>query len=499
MEVSKAQKAAIIQNFTDPRWRLSNLYYITDENGQVVPFRMNWAQEALFSEMHSLNLILKARQLGMTTFIQLFCLDSCLWIPNTRAGVIAHNQDDAKVIFRDKVKFPYEHLPEGLRNAIAAKQDRAEELVFANNSSIRVATSMRSGTLQILHVSEYGKIAAKYPDKSREIRTGAFNAVHAGNRIFVESTAEGEAGDFYDLCENAQARARRGMPIGALDFKFHFYPWWKHPTYRLNEPYENTQKFSDYFAKLETLGIILDDQQKAWYVAKAGQVLTDMKREYPSTPDEAFAGSIEGSFYGEWMVAAEEQGRITRVAFDPSVPVETWWDLGISDLMSIWFVQRVGLNIQVIDHYQNSGHGFAHYANVLQEKQRAWKGAYNHHVWPHDGNARVQDETGRNKLDIMRGLGFEMKVVERGDPLTGIDIVRQILPRCWFDAERCADGIKAMKNYRKEWDDLRGTWKTKPLHDDASHAADAFRTGAMFVPPVKWTGGALPSPQLAIV
>jgi hypothetical protein len=158
----------------------------TASRGTTTPFRLNWAQAELLSSLHECNLILKARQLGFTTFIQLFMLDACLFNSNIRAGTIAHRLDDARTIFRDKVKFPYDNLPDMLKAARPIVRDSADELVFGNNSSIRVSTSMRSGTLQYLHISEYGQVCARYPDKAREIRTGALNAVQAG-----ESTAEG--------------------------------------------------------------------------------------------------------------------------------------------------------------------------------------------------------------------------------------------------------------------------------------------------------------------
>jgi hypothetical protein len=113
------------RQFLDPRWRLSNLYTITDKAGRAVPFRPNTAQLRFLDEVHSLNLILKARQLGFTTLCCLIHLDACLFSPHTRAGVIAHRLDDAKVIFRDKVRFPYDRLDEGLRAAVPAVQDSA--------------------------------------------------------------------------------------------------------------------------------------------------------------------------------------------------------------------------------------------------------------------------------------------------------------------------------------------------------------------------------------
>jgi hypothetical protein len=122
-------------------------------------------------------------------------LDACLFNSNIRAGTIAHKLDDARVIFRDKIRDVYDRLPQALREAIPVIKDSADELVFANNSSIRVSTSMRSGTLQYLHISEYGRLCAKFPDKAREVRTGALNTVQAGQVVFhrVDGRWEGRS------------------------------------------------------------------------------------------------------------------------------------------------------------------------------------------------------------------------------------------------------------------------------------------------------------------
>lgn len=158
----------------DPYWRMNNLYCITDKEGVKRIFQFNWAQEELFENMWHCNVILKARQLGVSTFVTLLFLDKVLFNSNTHAGIIAHTREDAEHLFR-KVKFAYDHLPEEIKKLRAAKTDTTRELQFSNGSHIRVGTSLRSSTLQYLHISEMGKIAARYPDKSREIMTGALN------------------------------------------------------------------------------------------------------------------------------------------------------------------------------------------------------------------------------------------------------------------------------------------------------------------------------------
>lgn len=463
-------------------WRLNNLYWITDKVGKRVPFRMNWAQQAWFDEMHYNHIILKARQLGFSTFIQLLMLDSCVFDPNIRAGVIAHTRDDAEAIFRDKVRYPYDNLPEGIRAANPANQESARQLSFENNSSLRVGTSLRSGTFQYLHVSEFGKICAKFPEKAREIVTGAFNTVQAGQFIFVESTAEGQDGAFYDMCQVAQEKHRRHVPLTDLDFKFSFFPWWKHPEYAMKEKVDVPNAIAEYFHKLVNQGIHLQDGQKTWYIKKSEQQGSDMKREYPSTPEEAFEAAIEGAYYADLLAAADESGRVTHVPHDSAVSVETWWDLGLGDLMSIWFVQRVGKEVHFIDYYSNAGEGLAHYTRVLEEKQRAGNWTYLRHVWPHDGAARILDEEGRKRTKVMADLGYHVDVVKREGIQAGIEACRNLIPSCWFDSQKCHDGLRGLRQYRKDWDDKLGTWKRTPRHDECSHPADAFRTGAMFRP-----------------
>ena len=488
------------EQIDDYRWRLSNLYWIIDKQGRRVKFTPNTAQQQLLDELHYSNVILKARQLGFSTLIQLIMLDACVFNPNIRCGTIAHTREDAEALFRDKAKYPYDNLPEGIRNGNPATQDAARHLSFANNSSIRVGTSLRSGTLQYLHVSEYGKICAKYPEKAREIKAGALNTVQAGQMIFVESTAEGQEGDFFQMCQRAESLKARGTPLTPLDFKMHFFPWWLEPGYILPAgSHIITDEQREHFEDLRIKhGIELTPQQQAWYVAKATQQDDDMFAEYPSTPEEAFKATVEGAYYGKQIRKLEEQSRVGSVPHDPGLGVETWWDLGIADLTTIWFVQRQGVEVRAIDYYQNSGEGLGHYARVLQEKQQEREFTYSRHIWPHDGNVRILDEKGRKRTDVMRDLGYDPAICERGLIQTGIEAVRNLLPLCYFDVEHCEQGIKALRMYRKEWDENLGTWKRQPLHDEHSHAADAFRTGATYQAPKVRKPGQRRAPQVAI-
>jgi hypothetical protein len=458
-------------------WRLNNLYYIKDKTGQKVLFRLNWAQRKLYSSLWYFNIILKARQLGFTTFALIYFLDACLFNSNHAAGVVAHTKDDAEDLFTNKVKFAYDNLPDWLKKEISADTDTAKKLVFSNGSSFTVGTSLRSGTYQKLLVSEYGKVSAKYPEKAREIKTGALNTVEVGQQIFVESTAEGKAGEFYDLCENARKLADTGRELTRAEPKFHFFAWFDNPEYRLPD---HEVALTPIRAKLreylDTLPI--DENQKAWYAAKEAIMGSDMKREYPSTPAEAFEGSIEGAFYTAEMAALRKSGRIRKLQRDPSYPVFTFWDLGLNDQMSVWFCQYIRGELYFVDYHESSNEGWEYYAKMLQEKGYT----YDTHFFPHDGNKRIRGAEVFTDKQLAETLGIRpIKVI----PVTAsvfADIrnyCKPALPLCTFDEEACALGILHLDNYRKRWDKVVGMFTETPLHDEASHGADAFRTAAV--------------------
>jgi hypothetical protein len=238
----------------DPLWRLNNLYKIKDKQGNVITFKMNWAQKFLYFNMWFLSVILKARQLGMTTFIQIFMLDRALFNDNQNCGIVAHNKEDAQTFFRDKIKFAYDNLPKDLKNVLRATSDTTQSLTFSNGSTIRVGTSMRSGTYQYIHISEFGKMCAKFPEKAQEVITGTLNTLAPGQIAFIESTAEGPFGEFYDMCKLAEdltMKVENGdTKFTQLDWKFFFFPWQEHPDYVLHEKVEITDRMMLYFKEL---------------------------------------------------------------------------------------------------------------------------------------------------------------------------------------------------------------------------------------------------------
>lgn len=467
----------LLENLGNRRWRLRNLYYIINERGEKVKFTPNASQELFLDEMHNLNVILKARQIGYSTIIQLLMLDACVFNSNVNAGVIAQSLPDAEEIFRSKIKFPYENLPKEITDRIRPTGDSKKALELSNGSQIRVGTSLRGTTLNWLHVSEYGKICAKMPERAKEIRTGALNTVHTGQAIFVESTAEGREGDFYEMCRIAEDWKLQGKPLSPLDFKFHFAPWWKDPKYTLHDAVAIPTRLAAYFKKLELEEkITLTAAQKAWYVKKEALQREEMKREFPSTSKEAFEQSMEGAYFAAQMQRAREEGRLGSVKYRPDLPVNTFWDLGIGDNQTIWFHQQQGMKECFIDYYENSGEHFPHYAQYLQSK----KYVYGKHYLPHDATTRDKRQPGSLYEDAVKLLQGEVYRVPRvPQKQTAINAARNVLGQCWFDELKCEKGIKCLDAYRKEWNEDLGTWRDTPRHDWASHGADGFMTFAL--------------------
>lgn len=493
MTATDSQLAQIKEKLSDQWWRLNNLYYITDKHGKKIKFRLNKAQTQLYNNMWYLNIVLKARQQGFTTFIQIFMLDRCLFGKDVRAGVIAHNREDAEDFFNKKIKYAYDNLPEWLKSEIKATQDSASMLTFSNGSSIRVGTSLRSGTYQYLHVSEFGKLCATRPDRAEEIVAGAFNTVHSGNFIFVESTAEGAHGRFYDMCQDAQI----ATDLTQMDFKFFFFPWFEDSTYTLKGNPCCDEEDETYFEILQRdHDIELSIPQKNWYSRKRKVMKGKMKQEYPSTPEEAFEVISEHAIYGAEFRKIREQGRICDLQIDYHERIFTFWDIGRSktDATCIWFMQYRNGEYHFIDYYQNTQKPISHYVSILQSKGYV----YGDHYLPHD--AAHNDHEMKTYQERLNEAGIhETIIVPRIHDITvGIDETRQKLPFCRFDKERCKDGITALERYSYQYDERKGMY-IQPLHNWASHPSDAFRQFAQgFVPPQSKERRKLNPPKVSI-
>ena len=260
-----------------------------------------------------------------------------------------------------------------------------------------------------------------------------------------------------------------------MDFRFHFFPWFKHPEYRLEESVHIPEDVTKYFQELrEAHSISVSPAQIAWYAAKYKTQGEDMTREYPSTPDEAFLANVEGNYYSKHLSKARTEGRIGRVPYDENLPVFVAMDLGIGDATAIWWYQRLSSEIRLIDYYENSGEPLSHYVRIIKAKPYIFDRVFA----PHDASSKELG-SGLSRTEIASGLGIEFDVLPRLSIQEGIDACRNLFNRCWFDEVKCEKGIKALDNYRKEWNETLGTFRDQPRHDHYSNGADAFRYVAM--------------------
>lgn len=216
------------------------------------------------------------------------------------------------------------------------------------------------------------------------------------------------------------------------------------------------------------------EESKSEYIAIYGEDLgrAQFEQEYECS----FNAAIMGAFYAREMANVRREGRIDDIVALPDRPVHRAWDLGVKDDTSIWWFQVVGLQVYILDCYTLSGEGDpAHYADVIAKRAEEYGWMDGKDYVPHDAKQRVWG-TSRGRLETMIDCGLHPEVVPNLSKLDGINAVRKTLPRCVFHS-RCEDhqGIPALEQYRREWDDERKTFRANEVHDWSSHLADAFR------------------------
>ena len=470
---------------TSQEWRLNNLYYVLNEQGQNVKFQMRPLQKDFYNNMWYRNILLKSRQIGGTTLIELMGLDSALFIKNFRVVVVAHKKDDAANILETKAMHPYLNLHPEIRDRFKLVEANKTNMKFSNGSSIEVATSGRSGTSQFLHISEFGYTAANRPEAAREILSGSLPGVHEGGLVFIESTAEGSEGLFFDLCQTSQNMKKEKRHLAETDFKFHFYGWHQKETNRLSDKdaalVHIPKRLEIYFDELRSKqDIITDLNQQTWYASQAGVLQQMMLKENPSTPEEAFQASGEGLILDMQMSQAREDQRISDVAPVAGRPVDTFWDIGLNDETAVWFIQNMGNYANCIKYIEASDDGMEVWVPRVRKiaADRGW--TLRDWVGPHDIKQRGHF-TGGSLWDEIAKMGVQFKVVDRvADKGTSIQKLRTNFSRLRMDKTECETGIRHCDNYRYEFDTNRGAYKDKPRHDRASNAADALQQWAMY-------------------
>lgn len=197
----------------------------------------------------------------------------------------------------------------------------------------------------------------------------------------------------------------------------------------------------------------------------------------------SWEGAVLGAYLSRQISEAREQGRICKLPHDPGQEVDTFWDLGVDDSMSIWFMQRAGKGFHFIDYYEATGYGLEHFAKVFKEKGYT----YGNHYMPHDAQQRemTSGEIAKSRKEVAEALGIKPVITAKRarnmDVIINVHIpaMRNILPSCWFDVEKCSQGLSCLENYSAEYDETKKILSNRPRHDWASHGADAFRTFAV--------------------
>ncbi len=246
--------------------------------------------------------------------------------------------------------------------------------------------------------------------------------------------------------------------------------------------YEGFQSDPDAFAELLTAddtGIFTKEQLDRElheyihdYGEEEGKAL--FEQEYYCS----FESALVGSYYGPYLNRAAKLGRVSSVPIERASLVYTSWDLGISDSTAIWFIQCVGKERRLVDYHENSGVGLEEYALVLQQKQTEHRWIYGRHYFPHDIAVRELGNKGMSRADTLKELGIKVTIVPQHNVNDGINAVRRMLDATWIDQTRCERGLDALRNYRRDWSEKLKMFRDAPVHDWASHGADALRTFA---------------------
>lgn len=345
-----------------------------------------------------------------------------------RCGYIGPTYTQAKSVCWDYAQYYSAPIP-------GVKVNQSElRIDYPNEGQVRLYGADNPDSLRGLYfdkvaLDEYGL----HPPKTFTEVIGPTLVDRGGTALFT-GTPNGK-NQFYDIVQEAKARMASGDPA-----------WF----------------FAEYKASQTGL---LDPE----YLAQAKSLMS--ADEYQQEFECSFEAAVKGAIYGAELQAARANHRITTVPYDPILPVDTDWDLGVGDHTAIWFSQstRSG-EVRLIDYYEASGEGLPFYVNVLKSKPYT----YGQHWAPHDIQVR-EFASGRSRLETAASLGIRFQIVPVVPIEDGIHAVRVFFPRCWFDAEKTKAGVEALQHYRRDYNTRLNEFKAVPVHDFASHGSDAFR------------------------
>ncbi len=306
------------------RWRMDNLYWLITKDGTKELFAMNRAQRHFFENylikpgsVYHRHIILKARQLGFTTFIDLYILDEILFNNNREGIIIAHKVQDAAEIFDRKIDFAIRNMADDIKGAFFRLQKNSARKIQVvmdygpekgSTSSINVSTSGRSGTFFYVHISEFAKMCVMFPKAASEVETGTFPAVPFDGFIFIESTAEGMAGRFYEMFHDNWATRDKITPMKSrVMFLPHFYNW-QYDDMEMKKiteiiPVADMEVGEIDFAEYQKENNLTDKEITYYYMKylqmggkNSPDTVHKLHQEYPTTPEEAFLSTGQTYF-----------------------------------------------------------------------------------------------------------------------------------------------------------------------------------------------------------
>ena len=475
----------------DPIWRLRNLYSCrTEGSGKPLKFTPRPEQEVLFRHLLETPTVpayvIKSRRLGISTAVDTFQADRAVFARGFRGVIIDQKQEDATKKMVEIVRFAVDSLPSEILKRITFDKRNDSELRLrvgdekeSEDSVIFATTGNRGGDCSMLHVSEWGPIAAMDPERSKEIRTGAFPAARKGRRVVETTWYGGKCGDLWDLVKPILESNQNAEGI------VYFFPWHTDPE-AVKFTGEITAEVEAYFKDLASkLSKSFSPEQKKWYAAKAIEQGMWVKREYPSTLDEALSVPMEGTIYGASIDRLRANKRICNYEHDPQCPLFTSWDLGISDYGIVWLLQFVGRDILLLDYLAGTGEPASFYASAVKDWERKYGVRVRKHYVPHDANTRDKG-TGKTFVNAMNEAGLDGVVVVPRTPDLWLSInerVKPLFPRFYIHQANCSktfqygettvpSGLESLEFYHKK----EGASSEVIVHDVYSHGADGLRT-----------------------
>jgi hypothetical protein len=470
-------------NMKDAYWRLHHIYHVKNDKGKVVPFRPNAEQSALYKAILKDGkrniLIIKARQLGMSTAIEMFILDSLAFGQGIQAAIVDQTQGDASKKLNNKIKLGWNYLPKEFRKAYHHPKENdgifsCQLVGHPEVNEVQAGLTARGDTFQILHISEWGPIQALDAARSEEILTGAMPAAKDGIRIIETTWKGGKNGHLWDLTKRAidmpeQDKTRE-------DFHLFFFPWFNDPQYNTEGRVEQIdEETMEYFRAMEKeTGHTFTDTQKMWYYKKAIPMALHRFQEFPTTLAEAFTGSTEGVILHSQVMTARLEKRVFNFKHDPTELVYTFWDLGAPVNMCTWYAQFIGREIHLIDVDMELDLDLIdRLARMLQKPY-----AYGGHYFPHD--AAAKEKSGKNFLEQVAPRLGHCRVIPRARSMSaanwpGIDHLRSMFPRMVFNKAPCDPALERLEAYRTKVDRTNGYVTETIVHDQCSHVADGLR------------------------